>query len=474
MNRKMSPINGIWLWMILLAILVGTLRGTLDEINQALFESAESAVTLAIALIGPMALWLGVMKVAEAGGLMQLISRALRPLMSRLFPEIPTDHPAMSAIIMNMSANMLGLGNAATPMGIKAMQEMDRLNPVKGEATNSMALFLAINTSSVTLLPLGVITVRAAAGSADPGAILLPSLFATTCSTVVAITACKLMEKKSPLSAVVDSSAASAKQDEPDRDDAPLQPPTGIAPRLVLAVLCLTPAVMFLLLLRDVASAVVVEQLFFSTLSAGQILSVGLREFFLSLSTILIPVILLFLIGFGYFRGVAVYETLTEGAKEGFSTAVRIIPFMVAIMVAIGMVRASGMLDLLSRGIAPLTGGGIPVEAMSLALLRPLSGSGSFALMAEVVTREPNSFLADLVSAMQGSTETTFYVLAVYFGSVGISRTRHALPAALCADITGAVAAFLAVRFFLFNFSRAFLLYLCYGLRKDCSPREGV
>jgi spore maturation protein SpmA len=443
-QEKSSPINIIWLSMILISVSVATFTGTIQAMNEALFDSAKDAVTLALGLIGPMALWLGLMKIAEAGGLMKIISRAVRPIMSRLFPEIPTEHPAMSAIILNMSANMLGLGNAATPMGIKAMQELDKLNPRKGEATNSMALFLAINTSSVTLLPLGVITVRASAGSDAPAAILLPSLFATTCSTIMAVCACKCMEKKNPSPVYTPEEIRQAAEKDTFADASSEEtpgagaPPRGMGRWFVTALLISIPAAV---LYRFFTSQT------FLHAREGDLSLLFSREIFFSLSTFLIPALIVFLISFGYFRGVKVYETLTDGAREGFQTAIRIIPFMVAIIVAIGMVRASGTLELLAQTLNPLTQAiGMPIEALSLAFMRPLSGSGSFAMMAEIISNNPNSFLADLVSSMQGSTETTFYVLAVYFGAVGIKRTRHALPAALLADLTGIIAAFLAVK----------------------------
>ena len=208
MDKKPAVINVIWLYLILSSIVVAAYTGRMDEITKASFDSAKSAVTLAISLIGAMALWLGLMKIVESAGLMKSISRVIRPVMIRLFPDVPSDHPAMSAMIMNMAANMLGLGNAATPMGIKAMTELDKLNPEKGTATNAMCLFLAINTSSVTILPLGVIAVRAAAGATNPGSILIPSIIATTFSTTTAIIAAKLLASRSKVSVPVQAVTA--------------------------------------------------------------------------------------------------------------------------------------------------------------------------------------------------------------------------------------------------------------------------
>lgn len=424
--QKPSAINIIWLTMVLLATVTAAYTGKMDAVTKASFAAAKNGVVLALGLIGPMAIWLGIMKVAEAGGLMRIIARGVRPLMVRLFPEVPADHPAMSAMIMNMAANALGLGNAATPMGIKAMQELAELAPEEGTATNAMCLFLAINTSSVTLLPLGVITVRAAAGASSPGAILLPSLLATLCSTTVAIIAAKLMAGPTPLPEIStpQSQAEPELESVPGGDDLVLP---GVGGRL------------FIWLLVVVFGGGVIYQLF-QAAPTHLLVASNLNV----ISSWLIPVLISALLIFGYLRGVKIYEVLTEGAKDGFSTAVRIIPFMVAIFVAIGMFRASGAMEILIRLLNPLTSLlNMPAEALAMALMRPLSGSGAFGIMSEMVGRDPDSFLSFLVSTMQGSTETTFYVLAVYFGAVGIKRTRHALPAALCADAAGILASVL-------------------------------
>ncbi len=410
--------------MIVIATVTAAYTGNMEAITKAMFASAKSAVTLAIGLIGAMALWLGIMKVAEVGGLMLIIARALRPVMVRLFPDVPAEHPAMSAMIMNMAANALGLGNAATPMGIKAMKELDTLNKEKGTATNAMCLFLAINTSNVTLLPLGVITIRAGAGAANPSAILITSMLATACSTIVAIFATKMFARREVLAV-----PSPAKQEEPEPLDEKEEKeeliPPGIAGKIFI-----------LGLIAAFAGAIIFR------FSRGGIPPLFSPQFISSLSNWLMPILMCSLLLFGFFRGVKIYETLTDGAKEGFNIAIRIIPFLVAIFVAIGMFRASGALDILITILNPITSFiGMPAEALPMALLRPLSGSGAFGIMAEIVSKDPDSFLSFLVSTMQGSTETTFYVLAVYFGSIGIKRTRHALPAALCADAAGILAA---------------------------------
>lgn len=423
-QQKTSAINIIWLAMVVIATVTAAYTGKMDAVTKASFESAKAAVTLAIGLIGPMALWLGIMKVAEAGGLMRIIARAVRPVMVRLFPDVPHDHPAMSAMIMNMAANALGLGNAATPMGIKAMQELEKLAPEKGTATNAMCLFLAINTSSVTLLPLGVITVRAAANAASPAGILIPSLFATACSTAVAIFMAKLLARRQDDTPGPADYTPAAEEGCQGAGDELLPPGRGGRVFVWLLIAAFVGGMAY-----QLANA---ETLVLSTAGLGVV------------SNWLIPVLISGLLLFGYLKGVKIYETLTDGAKEGFSTAVRIIPFMVAIFVAIGMFRASGAMDIMIALLSPVTEAvGMPAEALAMALMRPLSGSGAFGLMSEMVNQAPDSFLSFLVSTMQGSTETTFYVLAVYFGAVGIRRTRHALPAALCADAAGIIAAVL-------------------------------
>lgn len=393
----------------------------MQALANGMVETAGSSVTLAIGLVGVMALFLGLMKVAEEGGLLRIIAKTIRPLMVRLFPEVPADHPAMGAMIMNMSANALGLGNAATPFGIRAMQELDRLNPYKGTASNSMVLFLAINTSSVTLLPTGVIALRAAAGSADPAGILPTTLFATVCSTTVAILVSLLLQKRW-------ASAAASTPPGESAADAPA--PSLDAEALPEAAEAAYPAWISALALGTIFALVPVTILFGKTISPW-----------------IIPGLMVALLGFGIAKGVRVYEAFVEGAKDGFNVAIRIIPYLVAILVAVGMFRASGALDVAISWIGPLTSlVGMPPEALPMALLRPLSGSGAYGVLASIIQDPaigPDSYAGYLVSTIQGSTETTFYVLAVYFGAVQIRRIRHALVAALCADFAGISAAVL-------------------------------
>ncbi|MBN1577915.1 MAG: hypothetical protein JW913_15250 [Chitinispirillaceae bacterium] len=421
MKQRPAAINSIWFFLILISIIVASYTGTMGEVTRVSFDAAKNAVTLALSLIGAMALWLGIVKVAEEAGLTLMIARAIRPVMTRLFPDVPAEHPAMSAMIMNMAANMLGLGNAATPFGIKAMTELDRLNPEKGTATNAMCLFLAMNTSSVTILPLGVIAVRAAAGASQPASILVPGLIATITSTAAAIIATKLFARRvrSEPPPLTDTKTTDTTTGKPELHDAPA--PIGLAAKIVLW--CSLAAFLGAIPYHFITHGTM-PHLSFGLLTKG--------------TEWLVPALMGGLLFFGYFRGVRVYEAVTEGAKEGFQVAIRIIPFMVAIFVAIGMFRESGALALFSRIAAPVTAFlGVPTETLPLAFMRPLSGTGSFAVMSEIVNRAPDGFASFVASVMQGSTETTFYVLAVYFGAVGVHRTRHALSAALVADAVG-------------------------------------
>ncbi|HEY5597647.1 MAG TPA: nucleoside recognition domain-containing protein [Kiloniellales bacterium] len=426
--------NGIFFAIVALAFAIAGFRqivwspDSLDEmtpmevLSLAMVDSAGNAVTLAIGLVGVMALFLGLMKVAEAGGLLVIIAHTVRPLMTRLFPDVPADHPAMGAMILNMSANVLGLGNAATPFGIRAMQELDKLNPHKGTASNAMALFLAINTSSVTLLPTGIIALRAAAGSEDPAGILPSTLFATIVSTTVAIVSVKLYQRIWP----VPGAGESPLPEEGARAPGPALPDD--AARLQGGTAEGYPAWVSLLVLAGIAALVPLTILY------GRVISPWI-----------IPGLVVALLAFGLGRKVAVYEVFVEGAKDGFQVALRIIPYLVAILVAVGMFRASGAMEMLVEPLGRVTNlFGLPPEALSMALLRPLSGSGAYGLVASVIedpATGPDSYTGYLVSTLQGSTETTFYVIAVYFGAVQVRRIRHTLAAGLTADFAAVVAA---------------------------------
>ena len=427
--------NRIFLIIVLAAVLFGGWKqivfqpagetpSPMEALSSAMVESAGGAVELAIGLVGVMTLFLGLMKVAEAGGMLTILARLIRPLMVRLFPDVPADHPAMGAMILNLSANALGLGNAATPFGIRAMQELDRLNRQPGTATDAMALFLAVNTSSVTLLPTGVIALRAAAGSADPAIILPTTLLATIGSTTVAILAAKGYQRFATISPTAEV-----------EDDKPMEESQHEETSSLEAAQDSYPLWVSILALLALASLIPVAVLF------GK-----------SLSPWILPLLMAGFLVFGALRRVPVYEVFVDGAKEGFQVALRIIPYLVAILVAVGMLRASGALDLLVGTLAPVTGRfGLPAEALPMALMRPLSGSGAYGILASIINDPavgPDSYTGVLVSTLQGSTETTFYVMAVYFGAVQVRRIRHAMAAALTADAAGIIFAVLACSLF--------------------------
>ena len=378
--------------------------GAMDSLSGAVVESAAAALPLAFGLVGIMALFLGLMKVAEEGGLLSATARLLEPLLRRLFPDIPAGHPAMGAMVMNVAANLLGLGNAATPFGIRAMEHLERLNPQKGSASNAQVLFLAINTAGLTLLPTKVIALRASVGSADPAAVVAPTLIATLVATLTAILAAKMLQ------------GIWAPPPPVTMEPQPHQP---LWPSLLAlgGVLALVP----LLLLQGRA-----------------------------IGPWILPGLVVGLLAYGVVRKVAIYECFVEGAKEGFAVAVRIIPYLVAILVAIGMFRASGAMALLLEPLGRLTAPlGVPAEALMMAGLRTLSGSGSYGLLAADLRNPdigPDSYLGALLSTLYGSTETTFYVLAVYFGAVQIKRIRHALAVGLLADLAALITAVLVCR----------------------------
>jgi spore maturation protein SpmA len=405
--------NIVFFGIVLLSVISAAILGTPAEVGQGALDSAKASVTLAIGLVGYIALFLGLMKVVEEAGGLKFMARLIRPVLIRLFPDVPPDHPAMGAMVMNVAANALGLGNAATPFGLKAMSELNKLNTDKGTATNAMVLFLAINTSGLALLPTGIIGLRALQGSADPAAIFPTTLVATAISTVVGISVAIGLSRL-PIFARTSPS-----------------PHPDLPPRVRTSLLDLLPF-----------------------LGAG-LLMVGLvavvYTYKEAASSWIMPLLILGMLTVGIVRGVKVYEVFVKGAKEGFDLAVMIIPYLVAILTAVGMLRASGGLGKLVSWVGPYTAKlGIPAEVLPLAILRPLSGSGAFGVTTELLqTHGPDSLIGNIASTMNGSTETTFYVLAVYFGSVGVHKIRHAVPAGLAADIAGALAACAAVHWLL-------------------------
>ena len=369
-----------------------------NSVIQAIFSAAKTAVDISIGLIGIMCLWLGIFKIAEQSRLVDILGKALSPLLCRLMPEIPKDHPAISAITLNIAANMLGLDNAATPMGIKAMQSLQELNPRPDTASNAQILFLVINTSSVTLLPVTIFMYRAQAGSAYPTDIFLPLLLATGCSTLVGLLAVSLVQRINLLQPVL-----------------------------------LAYAIGFSALLGSLAIGV------------HSLSNMALSETSSLVANATLMTFISSVIAYAAWKRLQVYELFVEGAKEGFSTAIGIIPYLVAMLVALAALRASGLFELAINSLAfiikPL---GLPTDfiaALPTGLMKPFSGSGSRAMMLESFnTYGVDSLVGHMTSVMQGSTETTFYVLAVYFGSVGIRYGRHAIACGLIADAAGITA----------------------------------
>jgi spore maturation protein SpmA len=374
-------------------------RDVFVSIIHSIFSMAENSITIAIYLLGIMTLWLGFMKIGERGGAVNILSRLVSPFFRRIFPEIPKNHPAMGAMLMNLCANMLGLDNAATPFGLKAMNELQELNPKKDTATNAQILFLVLNTSGLTLIPISIIALRAAANSASPADIFLPMLLSTLCATITGLIVVSFIQK------------------------------INLFNKVVFAYLGAIS--LFIASLYYVLHNLSPDRLGpFSNLS-GDIILFGFIMFFMIS---------------GIRKKINVYDSFIEGAKEGFGVAVKIIPYLVAMLVAIGIFRASGAMDYLINGISFILAKlGIDtsfVPALPVAIMKPLSGSGARGMMIEAMNHYgPDSFVGHLASIFQGSTETTFYVVAVYYGAVGIIKTRYTITCGLLADLAGVLAA---------------------------------
>ena len=399
-------LNILWVGFFLIAFLIALFKlvvlGDADifaRIVKALFDSSKTAFEIALGLTGVMALWLGVMKIGERAGMLDVLTRGLAPLFRRLFPEVPEKHPALGAMTMNMAANMLGLDNAATPLGIKAMKELQTLNPNPDTASDAQILFLVINTASVTLLPITIFTFRAQLGAADPTDVFVPLLITTYIGTLVGLFATSFYQR------------------------------INLWNRVTLAYLGGATAL--------IAGLVA----YFSSLDAATMT----RQSAILSNVLLLGLVISFLIA-SMVRRVNAYEAFIEGAKEGFHTAVTIIPYLVAMLVAIGVFRASGALEAIMAGLrSSVLALGFDarwVDGVPTALMKPFSGSGARAMMIDTMqTHGADSFAGRLASIIQGSTETTFYVLAVYFGAVGIKRVRHAVACGLIADLAGILAA---------------------------------
>lgn len=439
-------LNYIWLALVVLSVLIGGWTGKLDNVTRMGFEMAETAVMkIALPLSAIMTIWLGVMRLAEKSGLVFVLARFLRPVLGRLFPDVPVDHPAMGAMVMNLTANMLGLANAATPLGLRAMADLQKLNPFPGTATNAMCTFLAINTSSIQLIPATAVGILAVAGSANPTSIVGTALMATLCSTAVGITAVKILEKL-PMYRISraqepgeDAGPAPAPVPAAEPDDVTLEQPAALPEitRLGKSIL-----ILFLLFFVYLLAAIVFPELRGTTVTPERADQNMFTRVVQSVSVLAIPFFLSFFPLYAALRRIKVYEEFVEGAKEGFQVAIRVIPYLVTILAAVGMFRGAGGIAMLSDLLSPvLSRIGFPTELLPLVLMRPLSGSGSIALFSDLVKEHgPNDILSLMGATILGSTETTFYVIAVYFGAVGIRRTRHAVPAGLLADLAGVIA----------------------------------
>ncbi len=399
-------LNYIWLGFFLAAFLsciyqfiVRDNNGIFAQVVQATFDMASLSVEIALGLVGVLCLWLGFFTIAERAGFVELLTKAFRPLFKKLMPEVPSDHPAIGSVTMNMAANMLGLDNAATPLGLKAMQDLQELNPEKEIASNAQILFLVLNTSSVTLLPVTIFLFRAQQGSVDPTAVFIPILLATCCSTLAGLLLVAFIQR------------------------------LNLFNKTVLFYLLGFGALIGLLLAFLLSES-----------------SSSLAERSSLLGNLLLLLIIIAFLVMGFLRKVNVYDAFIDGAKQGFDVALKIIPYLVAMLVAIGVLRASMILDMVLKGIEKvvITLGLNPdfIAALPTALMRPFSGSGARAMLLETMNNYGvDSFAANVAAIVQGSTETTFYVLAVYFGSVGINRVRHAIGCGLFADLAGIIAA---------------------------------
>lgn len=399
-------LNYIWIAFFLVAFVIALVRlifmgdtEVFPDIMNSTFDTSKTAFEISLGLTGVLSLWLGIMKIGEKGGVVNVVARVLSPVFTRLFPDIPKGHPVTGSIFMNVAANMLGLDNAATPLGLKAMEQLQELNPKKDTATNPMIMFLVLNTSGLTLIPVSIMVYRAQMGAAQPTDIFVPILLATFFSTLAGIIVTSLYQRINLINRTM---------------------------LLTLGGMC------------AVVAAIIWG---FSQMDKSQMNVVST-----SVANILLMTIIVVFILAGMRHRINVYDAFIEGAKDGFTTAVRIIPYLVAILVGIGVFRASGAMDMLIDGIkwivATLGGNTDFVGALPTALMKPLSGSGARGMMVDAMTTYgADSFVGRLSCIFQGSTDTTFYILAVYFGSVGVRYTRHAVACGLLADLAGVVAA---------------------------------
>ena len=399
-------LNYVWISFFLISFVVALVKliffqdyQIFQTIVNSTFEMSKTGAEISLGLVGLMTFWLGIMKIGEKGGMINIFAKIVGPFFSKIFPEVPKNHPALGSILMNFSANMLGLDNAATPLGLKAMKELQELNPDKETASNAQIMFLVLNASSLVLIPTSIMAFRQTAGAADPSDIFIPCLLGTFFSTLVGLVATSIYQR------------------------------INLFQKTIL--IYLGSAVIFIGGLLFYFSTLPQDQLSIVSNVVGNVLLFSIIISFITLAL---------------FRKINVFETFIEGAKEGFEIAVKIIPYLVGILVAVGVLRGSGTLDFLVNGIGYIVGAlGFDtrfVPALPVAFMKPLSGSGARGLMVELMnTTGADSFASRVACVIQGSTETTFYVLAIYFGSVSIKKTRHALPAALMAELAGVIAA---------------------------------
>ncbi len=409
-------LNYIWIAFFLIGFLFALAQliffgntAIFSELVSSTFSNAKTGFEVSLGLTGVLTLWLGLMKVGEKGGVVKILSKAIGPLFRRIFPDLPAGHPAYGSIVMNIAANMLGLDNAATPVGLKAMKEMQEVNPEKDKASNAQIMFLVLNTSGLTIIPISIMVYRAQLGAANPSDIFIPILISTFFSTMAGIIAVSVVQK------------------------------INLFNKVVLAYL------------GGISLVIAGMIIYFSRLQADEITTVSTFVANFLLFSIIISFIVLAVL-----RKVNVYDAFIEGAKEGFDLAIRIIPFLIAILVAIGVFRASGAMDFIISGIEKLFAWmGFDtrfVEGLPTAFMKPLSGSGARGLMIDAMTTHgADSFVGRLTSTLQGSTDTTFYIIAVYFGAVGIKNTRHAVACGIIADVAGIIASILVAYLFFGN-----------------------
>lgn len=437
-------LNYVWLGLIVFSLLLGGFTGRIDAVGANAIENAKNGVILAGNLVAVMTLWLGMMRLASGAGLVHGLGRLLRPALRWLFPEVPRDHPALGSITMNFAANLLGLDNAATPLGLKAMEELESLNPRPGTATNAMCMLMAMNTSGLTLIPTTVIGVMIAVHSRNPTAVIAPTLLATALTHIAAIATCKLLEK-SPfyrLRPAPDASPVRAPTPAPAPSTPPVEAAGELKPmipggKLFLIGVCLV----FLAMLVFVAF----PELFGQPVKPEDSARLPVLRLLDAISKLAIPWLIAIFPLCAALRRIPVYEEFVQGAKEGFGVAVRILPYVVGMFMAIGMLRASGGMDLLASALRPATDlFNFPPEIVPMALIRPFSSAAALGILGDIAHHYPPDSLPVLIAAtLYGCSETTFYVIAVYFGAVNVRKTRHAIPAGIVSDIAGPVSAVL-------------------------------